>query len=188
MDADEARDLHLMGRIASGDRQAFGELYDRHAAVLLGLLVRMLRRREVAEEVLQEAFVKAWRQAGRFRPERGVPRAWLVTIARSAALDRIRSTRARARREEEWSRAERGKPQAAVGTRRLEADRKRSSMAAALQRLPGEQRRCIELAFFDGLTHRQVAAHLEEPLGTVKSRILLGMKKLRLGLRPEEAS
>ena len=186
MGAEEARDMHLMGRITAGDREAFAELYDRHAAVLLGFLVRMLRRRETAEEVLQEAFVKAWRQADRYRPERAAPRAWLLTMARSAAIDRIRSSQARARRESDWTRAERGAPEAPVGTRRLETEEARGSVAAALETLPGEQRRCIELAFFEGLTHRQVAERLEEPLGTVKSRILLGMRKLRLVLQPEE--
>ena len=187
MGADEARDLHLMGRVAAGDRQAFGELYDRHAAVLLGFLVRMLRRRETAEEVLQEAFVKAWKLAGRYRPERAAPRAWLLTLARSSAIDRIRSSQARTRREGDWTRSERGTPAEPVGTARIEAEETRGSVAAALGRLPQEQRRCIELAFFEGLTHREVAERLEQPLGTVKSRILLGMKRLRLALQPEEA-
>ena len=186
MGAEQARDLHLMGRVAAGDREAFAELYDRHAPVLLGFLTRMLRRRETAEEILQEAFVKAWRQAGRYRPERGVPRAWLLTLARSSAIDRIRSSQARSRREGDWTRAERGAPAEPVGTSQLEADETSGSVAAALEHLPSEQRRCIELAFFDGLTHRQVAERLEQPLGTVKSRILLGMKRLRLTLQPEE--
>lgn len=187
MPADEARDLQLMGRVAAGDRTAFAELYDRHAAVLLGFLVRMLRRRETAEEILQEAFVKAWNHAGRYRPERAVPRAWLLTMARSAAIDRIRSSQARVRREGEWTRAERGAPAEPVGTARIEAGEAQGAVAAALDGLPQEQRRCIELAFFEGLTHREVAERLQQPLGTVKSRILLGMKRLRLTLQPEEA-
>ncbi|MFQ5349661.1 MAG: sigma-70 family RNA polymerase sigma factor [Thermoanaerobaculia bacterium] len=186
MGAEEARDLHLMGRVAAGDRAAFSELYDRHAAVLLGFLVRMLRRRDSAEEILQEVFVKAWKRAHSYRPERAAPRAWLLTMARSSAIDRIRSSQARARREGEWTRAERGAPAEPLGTRRLEADEARGSVSQALDRLPQEQRRCIELAFFEGLTHRQVAERLEQPLGTVKSRILLGMKRLRLTLQPED--
>lgn len=187
MGAEEARDLHLMGRVAAGDREAFGELYERHGAVLLGFLTRMLRRREAAEEILQEAFVKAWRLAGRYRPERAAPRAWLLTLARSSAIDRIRSSQARARREGDWTRATGGGPANPVGTARLEGVETRGSVVAALERLPEEQRRCIELAFFEGLTHKQVAERLEEPLGTVKSRILLGMRKLRRELQPEEA-
>ena len=134
MGADEARDLHLMGRVVAGDREAFAELYDRHAAVLLGFLMRMLRRRETAEEILQEAFVKAWKHAARYRPERAAPRAWLLTMARSSAIDRIRSSQARARREGEWTRAERGAPAEPLGTARIEADETRGSVAVALGR------------------------------------------------------
>ncbi len=176
----EQRDIMLMGRVAAGDGGAFRELFDRHSPVILGMLTRMLRRRETAEEVLQEAFLKAWRRADSYRPERAAPRAWLVTLARSTAIDRIRSGSARGRREESWVRAD---PEAdaatPVGTSRLEAGELQQATRAALERLPEEQRRCIELAFFGGLTHRQVAEHVAAPLGTVKSRILLGMRKLR---------
>lgn len=176
-------DVQLMDRVASGDRDAFAEVFDRHSPVVLGMLIRLLRRRDLAEEVLQEAFLQAWEQAERYRPERASPKGWLLLLARSRALDRIRSATARGRREQA-AYAEEGMSTvtAPEGTARLEASERKSRLVRALETLPADQRRCIELAFFEGLTHRQVAERTGDPLGTVKSRILLGMNKLRQAL------
>ncbi len=180
----ELGDTQLLGRCAAGDRQAFARFFERHAAVVLGVLVRMLGRREEAEEILQEAFLQAWEQAGRYRPERATPRGWLLMLARSRAIDRLRAARARGRREETVWREGGGEVAQPVGSRELEADERRRQLEGALGELPAEQRRCLELAYWEGLSHRQIAERLEQPLGTVKSRVLMGMNKLRQALAP----
>ncbi len=177
------RDVRLLDRVAAGDRQAFTELFDRHAASTLSLLTPMLGRHDLAEEVLQETFLQVWRQAGRYRRERATPRGWLQLIARSRARDRLRSRGARHRREETACQGDPSSRDApAVCVARLEALDRGREIREALGRLPGVQRDCIELAFYQGLSHSQIADRLDQPLGTVKSRILLGMKKLRLEL------
>ncbi|HEV7517617.1 MAG TPA: sigma-70 family RNA polymerase sigma factor [Thermoanaerobaculia bacterium] len=182
MDPTAAEDLHLMGRIAAGDRDAFARMFDRHSPAVLGLLVRILGSRSEAEEVLQEVFLQVWRQAGRYEPGRATPRGWMLVLARSRALDSVRSREARHRREIEVSTE--GPPPASppVGTEGLEERERQEQVSSALGLLPPEQRRCIELAFFEGLTQSQIASRLDAPLGTVKSRIHLGMNKLRQAL------
>lgn len=174
-------DSTLLRRVAGGDREAFAHLYDRHSPQVFGLLVRMIRRRAEAEEMLQEVFLQVWRNAGSYRPEGSTPRGWILMLARSRAIDRLRSSGARERRE---AAAVEGEPPAApalepTGPERLEERERRERVAGALAALPPEQRRAIECAFFEGLSHREAAERLAEPLGTVKSRILLGMRKLR---------
>jgi RNA polymerase sigma-70 factor (ECF subfamily) len=176
-----ADDVLLMGRVAARDPEAYARLFDQHAAPALGLLVRMLGDRGLAEEVLQDTFLQVWEQADRYRPALASPRGWILMLARSRALDRLRSQQARGRREEAVGRDEvRSAP--ADGVERLEADERPREVVSALAALPAEQRQCLELAFFEGLTHTQIAARLDAPLGTVKSRILLGMNKLRQAL------
>jgi len=184
MDWDAHEDNFLMGRIAAGDRDAFARLFDRHSPVVLGLLIRILGRRSEAEETLQEVFLQVWRQAGRYEPGRSTPRGWILVLARSRALDQLRSREARQRRETELSAASAARQEHPVGTRGLEESERREQVSSALEVLPPEQRRCIELAFFEGLTQTQIASRLEAPLGTVKSRIHLGMSKLRQVLSP----
>jgi RNA polymerase sigma-70 factor (ECF subfamily) len=180
-DSELAQDLLLVGQVAGGDRDAFARLYDRHASLALGLLTRMIGDRATAEEILQETFLQVWQQARRFSPELGRPRAWILMMSRSRALDRLRSSGARARREDVVMR-ESAQDEHPVGTAGLEASERRRSVRAALEQLPAEQRQALELAFFEGLTHTQIADRLTTPLGTVKSRILLGMGKLRQSL------
>lgn len=172
-----------MDRIAGGDGEAFARIFEMHSPVALGLLVRILGRRSEAEEVLQEVFLQVWTQADRYAAGRSTPRGWILMLARSRALDRIRR-RESARRREEGAAEEEGLQEgvAPVGTARLEAVEQRDQVHSALGSLTPEQRRCIELAFFEGLTHTQIADRLKAPLGTVKSRILLGMNKLRQAL------
>lgn len=183
--SDPSTDADSVRRLAAGDRSALGELYDVHAAAVLGLLLRMVRRRGEAEELLQEVFLQAWRSAERYDPQRSSPRTWLLMIARSRAVDALRSRRARRRREEDTVAAARWdghRVQPPEGLERLQEAERRRHVHRALNALPEEQRQAVELAFFTGLTHRQVAERLQAPLGTVKSRILLGMKKLRQNL------
>ena len=180
-EASTNREEQLMSRVAAGDPDAFAELFDGLAPCILGVLIRLLRQRELAEEALQETFLQGWLQADRYRPELGSPRAWLLSIARSRGLDSLRRERSRSRREEAVGMLE---PQSLppVGTERLESLERQRQVSSALGALSPDQRRCIELAFFEGLTHTQIAERLEAPLGTVKSRILLGMNKLRQAL------
>jgi RNA polymerase sigma-70 factor, ECF subfamily len=181
-DPDAARDARLLARVAArgGDAEdAFAELFDRHAPLTLGLLQRMLGAGGEAEEVLQEVFLQAWRQAADYRPERKPVRGWLLLLARSRALDRLRSSAARGRREERVHLETGLRVVAPVGSERLEAEERRRLVARALGHLPSEQRQAVELAFLEGLTHTQIASRLGAPLGTVKSRVLLGMRKLR---------
>lgn len=179
MEAQALHDIQLVGRAAAGDQRAFAELFDRHAGIVLGVLTKLLHRRELAEEILQETFFQAWKQADRYRPERATPRAWLLMLARARAIDRIRSRSSRRKREETVAAPV---DVDAVGTRRLETSETRTDVANALEILPEEQRRSIELAFYRGLTHTEIASELELPLGTVKSRIALGMRKMREAL------
>jgi len=179
MDSTAAEDIHLMGRVAAGDREAFSRLFDRHSPIMLGLLARILGSRSEAEEVLQEVFLQVWRQAGRYEPSRSTPRGWMLVMARSRALDSVRSREARQRREIEVSNEGLPPATAPLGTAGLEARERNQQVSSALGLLPLEQRRCIELAFFEGLTQSQIAHRLDAPLGTVKSRIHLGMNKLR---------
>jgi len=168
-----------MGRIAAGDREAFARLFDHHSPLVLGFLVRILGSRSEAEEVLQEVFLQVWRQASRYEPGRSTPRGWILVLARSRALDTLRSRESRQRREVEVSADGPLPASPPVGTAGLEARERQAQVSSALDLLPAEQRRCIELAFFEGLTQSQIAHRLDAPLGTVKSRIHLGMNKLR---------
>jgi len=182
MDSWPRHEIDLMRRIGAGEGEALAEMFDLHSPVVLGLLFRILGRRSEAEEILQEVFLQVWTHAGRYDSGRSSPRGWILMLARSRALDRIRRRDSSKRREDEVA----GDPRLAavhpVGTERLEEVERRSRVHSALGLLAPEQRRCIELAFFEGLTHTQIAERLQAPLGTVKSRILLGMNKLRQAL------
>jgi RNA polymerase sigma-70 factor (ECF subfamily) len=183
MEAGGLEDSYLVGRISAGDQQAFARFFDLHSPAVLGLLFRILGGRGEAEEVLQEVFLQVWQQADRYEPGRSTARGWLLMLARSRALDRLRRVEARSRREHEAvSDAAYPKVASPVGTEMLESAERRERINAALNLLSAEQRKCIELAFFEGLTHSQIAEQLAAPLGTVKSRILLGMNKLRHAL------
>ena len=180
----------LVRRVATGDGEAFARLFDLCSPMVLGLLVRMLGRREEAEEILQEVFLTAWNRPESYDGTRGSVRGWLLLLARSRAIDRIRSRRSRSRREEavhEERLKVAGGVAEPVGTRELEERERRRQVASALSHLPDEQRSAIELAFFEGLTQAEIARRTRTPLGTVKSRVLLGMRKLRQTLEMETA-
>lgn len=181
--ADEVR---LMGGIRRGDSLALEALYDRHARRVYALCVRMLRDPAEAEEVTQEVFWEIWRRADRYEASRGAPLSYLLNLARSRTLDRLRRDR---RREDLRLRAglEPGwLPNHAASGPRAEDDaigaEQRLAIGRALRSLPAAQRRAVMLAFFDGLTHREIASALDAPLGTVKTRIRKGLLRLRNSL------
>lgn len=182
MDSLPPHEVSLVSRIADGDGGALAAAFDLYSPAVLGLLCRILKGRTEAEEVLQEVFLQVWTQAGRFDPQRSSPRGWILMLARSRALDRLRRRDSSRRREEEVAVEAAPVALRPVGTERLEAVERRRRVLSALGVLSPEQRDCIELAFFEGLTHTQIAERLQAPLGTVKSRILLGMNKLRQAL------
>lgn len=180
-----AGDLALVRAVAAGDRDALAALWDRFAPVLLGLARRVLKDPADAEEVVQEAFLHLWRQAGRYDPSRASVPTWLALVTRSRAIDRLRTrgvvdrTHAAA-----WKEAGPAHASGEGASRVLHAERARR-VRAELAAIPEEQRRGLELAFFEGLTQREIAERTGIPLGTVKTRTLLAMKKLRTALRDE---
>ncbi len=167
----------LLARIVAGDRDAFGAFYDLHAPVLFGFCVRILRDARDAEDVLQETFVQVWRDAERFDPTRASVKTWLFTIARSRALDRWRSRRSV---EDRFPAAEgEALDRAGAGDGGQEAAAMRGYVWRCLGKLSESEQAVIRLAYFDGYTQEEIAARLNEPLGTVKSRTRSGLSKLK---------
>ena len=175
-----------MERVACGDREAFAAAYDRHSRAALGLAVRMTGSREAAEEVVQETFVGLWRRADQFQASRGSLRTFVLGIARNRSIDALRRDAARVRTRASDLGVEH--THEAVDRTDVEVARRdeAASVRAALDSLPRLQRRVIELAYFAGLSHSEIALQLGLPIGTVKSRIRLGLGKLR-GELPREA-
>jgi RNA polymerase sigma-70 factor (ECF subfamily) len=168
-------DNELLRAVARGDETALAQVYDRYRLILFGLIVRILHSREEAEDVLQEVFLQVWRRAKDFDEARGRAFTWLVTVARSRALDRLRSLGARARL------AEAAPPIEYIGD--AAADVFQSEQAEVIRRalaqIPVDQRQALFLGYFEGLTQSEIAARLGAPLGTVKTRMRTGMTKLR---------
>jgi RNA polymerase sigma-70 factor (ECF subfamily) len=165
-----------MTRVAGGDREAFAELFDRLAPSILGVLVRLVRQRGLAEEALQEAFLQGWLQAESYRPELGSPHAWLLSIARSRGLDGLR--REASRRREEAVTLEVPRTLEPTGISQLERHERQTQVRAGLIQLPPAQRACLALAYGQDLAHPAIAWELAMPLGSVKSRVRLGMRRL----------
>jgi RNA polymerase sigma-70 factor, ECF subfamily len=173
----QVSDVDLLHAVARRDERALGSLYDRYRVILFGLLTRILNSREEAEDVLQEVFVQVWRRASDFDEQRGRPFTWLVTLARSRAIDRLRLLAARQRAVDSATRNSTDEASDAVADT-LHAER-REIVARALAELPEDQKRTLVLAYFEGLTQAEIATRLSTPLGTVKTRMRSGMIKLR---------
>lgn len=174
----------LIGRIAAGDQSALTALYDGTKRLVYGLVLRIVGNTATAEEVLLDVYSQVWRQASSYDRRRGAPLAWMMTIARTRAIDRLRSGRQEHQRKEQLEAA--GNAPAATGDPEeasVIAERRRI-VRSALESLAAEQREVIELAYYSGLSHSEIAARLGQPLGTVKTRTRLGMMKLREKLHP----
>lgn len=172
--------LALVQAIAKKQEQALARLYDLYSSALFGCLLRILGQREEAEEVLLEAFLQAWEQADRYDPGRGAPFTWLFAIARSRALDRVRARQRQAATVEAAAMEQRRSPPRPENPEANALFREmRGRVQAALARLPVEQREAIALAYYEGLTQVEIAARTGTPLGTVKTRVRLGLLRLR---------
>ncbi len=184
--AQSIEDVELLKAVALKDESALAQVYDRYRVILFGLLLRILNNRQEAEDVLQEVFLQVWRRAADFDENRGRPFTWLVTLARSRAIDRLRSLAARERVALAGAREE----SEAISDAASDAYRseQRGLVTAALAQLPDEQQRPLMLAYFEGLTQSEIAARLGTPLGTVKTRMRTGMIKLRDALAGKGAT
>jgi RNA polymerase sigma-70 factor (ECF subfamily) len=172
-------DRSALERMARGDHVALAELYDRHGRAVYSLALRIVRDQRDAEEVVQDVFAQAWRQSSRYAAARGSVIGWLMTLARSRAIDRARSRRARPDATGDSEAIVDLSDQSASADEQLASTEQAGQVRAALERLPLLQRLAIELAFYEGLTHTEIADRLEQPLGTVKARIRQGLLRLR---------
>ena len=177
-------DVGLLDRIVARDESAVAELYERHSRLLFGIIFRILRDRGEAEEVLQEVFLAVWNRAETYNVTLGSPAGWLVRIARNRGIDRLRANGVRDRAVDASQRSA-SQPTSVADSPESGAARSEQQrvVARALDALPAEQRELIERAYFLGLTHSELAAHFRMPLGTVKTRIRLGMLALRQQLQ-----
>jgi RNA polymerase sigma-70 factor (ECF subfamily) len=164
--------------LAENDEQAFAALYDRHSRAAYSLAYRMMGERQTAEDLVQEVFLKVWRGAGSYRAERGSVRTWILSIVHNRGIDQLRSTASRRRMQEKVeASAPRSQPSEAFA--QSWRNSQREQVREALKTLPPEQLKILELAYFSGYTHVEIAGLLELPLGTVKGRMRLGLKKMR---------
>jgi RNA polymerase sigma-70 factor, ECF subfamily len=169
----------LLRAVATRDKEAFQQLYTRHSPMLFGLAVKILGDRVEAEDVLQETFVQVWKTAATFDNQRGKPLAWFIMLARSRAIDRLRSRKTRARLTDSAAKEETQVTRAASPADDAVASEVQRTVRDALSKLPDDQRVPIEMAYFGGLTQFEIAQKLSQPLGTVKTRIRTGMIHLR---------
>ena len=171
-------DEELISFVGRGDAKAFAVLYDRHSRAGYSLAYRMMGERQAAEDLTQDAFIKVWRSAGGYRSERGSVRTWILSIVHNRGIDQIRSLASRRRTQD---RVEQSAPRSQPSEAFAEAwrNRQREQIREALDSLPAEQLKILELAYFSGYTHVEISNLLDLPLGTVKGRMRLGLKKIR---------
>jgi len=176
-------DAELLRRIAAGDTEAFGHLYDRTSRVLFAMARQILRNDAAAEDLLQDVYVQVWDRAGSFDESLGRPITWLITLTRNRAVDRLRSSQ---RFERMIAAAQEESVLTSAGNAGVEPEmdgEQRRVIRAALNGLSAEQRQALDMAFFGGLTQSEIAEELKVPLGTVKARIRRGMLQLRDALK-----
>lgn len=182
-----ASDEELMARLPMRDIEAFEALYDRYGRLAYSTALRVVADVDLAEDIVQEVFVRIWSRSDRYTPERGRFVTWFLSVVRNKAVDQVRTRRRRQRREVASDEPERLLPSSDDPDPALMAELAdlRQTVRRALSSIPAEQRRPIEMAYFGGYTQAEIAAQLSQPLGTVKTRIRMGMQKLRLLLLPE---
>lgn len=178
-------DSELLRRIARRDEGALSELYDRYAGLLLALSRRVVIDASDAEEILQEVFLQVWNQAERYDRRRSSVSTWLVLITRSRSIDLVRSRQVKDRTLASVQKEKRNQHTSPEGMAAVLLDQRRQRLRSEMRQLPDEQRQVLELAFFKGMTQSEIAGETAIPLGTVKTRTLLAMKKLRKALGPE---
>jgi len=189
IDSASAHDGELIKAVAEGDADALAVLYDRHGTAVFSLCLRMLRDAEEAEELLEDVFWQIWRRADQFDPTRGSALAYLLTLTRSRAIDRLRARERRSRLRSEVPDPLLG--ESLLGTSTLASSplqdalavERRARVQVALAALPGPQREAVELSFLEGLSHPEISTRLGEPLGTIKTRIRSGLLRMRDALR-----
>lgn len=180
---DVSSDAALVQELLRRDVRAFEQLYDRHSRIVYGLVLRILQQASTAEEVVQDVFLQLWRNAAQYQPSRGPFVPWLLTLARNRALDTLRLKSERQRRREDQTEE---LPQIAHRPeyeRALDEKRRAEVVRSLMASLSAQQKKAIEMAYFEGLSHSEIAAALQEPLGTVKSWIRNGLLRLKEGLQ-----
>ena len=174
-------DVDLMMGIQAGDTDALSQLYDRYNGIVKALILRIVHNETEADDLLQEVFMEIWNQAKNFSAQKGKPLGWMVTLTRRRAIDALRKKQAYARAEERLQAEPEQQPLAWVQNTTAEDIRlgdTRALMAKVISSLPEAQQQVIELAFFQGMSQREIAANTNIPLGTVKTRLELGLKKI----------
>ena len=174
--APQRTDEELVEAVARADEDALGELYDRFGRVAYGLAYKILQDAALAEDAVQEAFLQFWRGAGSYRPERAKASTWLLTFVHRRAVDLVR--REQRRRAVQLDALP--EPSGSGADEEVVARSRREIVQDALRQLPSEQREAIELAYYGGLTQSELAARLDQPLGTIKSRMFTGLQRLRI--------
>jgi RNA polymerase sigma-70 factor (ECF subfamily) len=185
---DVSSDAALVQQLLRKDVRAFEQLYDRHSRIVYGLVLRILQQGSTAEEVVQDVFLQLWRNASRYQPSRGPFVPWLLTLARNRALDTLRLKSERQRRREDQTEELPQIAQVPQYEQALDEKRRAEVVRSLMSSLSAPQKKAIELAYFEGLSHSEIAEALHEPLGTVKSWIRNGLIRLKEGLRAQAAS
>jgi RNA polymerase sigma-70 factor (ECF subfamily) len=186
LDEPAVSDEELMASIAEGDSQALSDLYDRYNSILRALVFRVVHDEAESDDLLQEVFLQLWNQAHLYSAKKGKPLGWIVTLTRRRAIDRLRKRQAYGRAKERFE-MQAEVPQVGWVRSGLEdgifADEVREILCEKLDALPPFQRQAIELAYYRGMSQRAIAAHTNTPLGTIKTRLELGLRKLADSLR-----
>ncbi len=180
---DVSSDTALVHRLLQRDVRAFEQLYDRHSRIVYGLVLRILQQASTSEEVVQDVFLQLWRNAGQYQSGRGPFVPWLLTLARNRALDNLRLKSERQRRREDQTEELPSIAQAPEYEKALDEKRRAEVVRSLIGALSAQQKKAIEMAYFEGLSHSEIAAALQEPLGTVKSWIRNGLLRLKEGLQ-----
>ncbi len=180
-------DEDLITLVETGDAEAFATLYDRHSRSAFSLAYRMMGERQAAEDLAQDAFIKVWRGASSYRVERGSVRTWILSIVHNRGIDQLRSHASRRRTQDKIeAAAPRSQPSEAFAETWKNAQR--DQVREALSTLPQEQLKILELAYFSGYTHVEIAELVGLPLGTVKGRMRLGLKKIKTYFESRDAA